>query len=246
MKQAVILAGGKGTRLRSVMGDLPKPLAQVGGQALLGHQLALLRNHGFEEVLILVNYGAHYIEDWLKTQDFNPLIVRLIDDGEPRGTAGAVLAVFDELADEFAVLYADTMVEIDLSRFTSFHHAVPDCAASLFLHPNDHPADSDLVETGEDNHVLAFHPYPHAEGAYLPNLVNAALYIVKKRPCAPGKMRENHLILASTSFPPCLTKGFCYVAIIRPNISKTPAHPPGSTRCAKLLRAALLPALRLT
>jgi D,D-heptose 1,7-bisphosphate phosphatase len=207
MKQAVILAGGKGTRLRSVMGDRPKPLAEVGGDTLLGHQLELLRRHGVEEALILVSYGADQIADWLKSCDFSPVKIRLIDDGEPRGTAGAVLAAFDDLADEFAVLYADTMVGIDLTRFWAFHASRADTSASLFLHPNDHPADSDLVEMDAEGSILRFHSYPHPDGAWLPNLVNAALYIVKREALRPWKAVEQPLDFAKQLFPAMLEAG---------------------------------------
>jgi hypothetical protein len=88
MKQAVVLAGGKGTRLRTVIGDVPKPLADVGGTPLLGHQLRLLHHHGFGEAVLLVSHGADQIRDWLTNVPRSPIAVRLVDDGTPRGTAG--------------------------------------------------------------------------------------------------------------------------------------------------------------
>ena len=180
MKQAVILAGGKGTRLRSVLADVPKPLAEVMGDTLLGRQLDLLKAHGFTDVVILVSHGAEAIAHWIAERNDLGLVIRLIDDGAPRGTAGAVLAALSQLASEFMVLYADTIIGVDLSRFWSWHQQVPETAGSLFLHPNDHPADSDLVEVNAEAEVIALHPYPHPDGVWLPNLVNAALYILKR------------------------------------------------------------------
>jgi len=179
MRQAVILAGGKGTRLATTLGGLPKPLADVGGIPLLGHQLALLADHRYDEAVLLVSYGADAIAAWL-AECPSPLPVRLVDDGEPRGTAGAVLAALDMFTDEFLVLYADTMVRVDLHRFNAWHQADPDAAASLFVHPNDHPADSDLIELDGNDQICSLHSYPHREDAWLPNLVNAALYIVRR------------------------------------------------------------------
>ncbi|MGC2784560.1 MAG: nucleotidyltransferase family protein, partial [Roseiarcus sp.] len=177
MKQAVILAGGKGTRLASVLNGLPKPLVDVCGKPLLLHQLELLCAHGFTDAVVMVNHRAEAIREWLVGVDL-PISVRLIDDGEPRGTAGAVLAALDEFEPEFLVMYGDTMLCVDLTRFWSWHRAVPGADVSLFLHPNDHPHDSDLVETDEAGRIVAFHAYPHRADAWLPNLVNAALYIV--------------------------------------------------------------------
>src|ERR1700735_4868832 len=75
-------------------------------------------------------------------------------------------------------MYGDTMLNVHLRRFWDAH-AAPD-AATLFLHPNDHPQDSDLVELDEGGHVVAFHPYPHDPQRYYSNLVNAALYVVDR------------------------------------------------------------------
>ena len=179
MKQAVILAGGKGTRLASVLKGLPKPLVDVCGKPLLLHQLELLCAHGFTDAVVMVNHRADAIREWLAGVDL-PISVRLIDDGEPRGTAGAVLAALEELEPEFLVMYGDTMLAVDLTRFWAWHSAVPGADVSLFLHPNDHPHDSDLVEIEETGRIVAFHAYPHPAEAWLPNLVNAALYVVRR------------------------------------------------------------------
>jgi D,D-heptose 1,7-bisphosphate phosphatase len=179
MKQAVILAGGKGTRLASVLKGLPKPLVDVCGKPLLLHQLELLCAHGFTDAIVMVNHRADAICEWLVGVDL-PISVHLIDDGEPRGTAGAVLAALGELEPEFLVMYGDTMLAVDLTRFWAWHRALPGADISLFLHPNDHPHDSDLVEVDESGRIVAFHAYPHPTGAWLPNLVNAALYVVRR------------------------------------------------------------------
>ncbi len=84
-------------------------------------------------------------------------------EAAPLGTAGAVIAALDQLPDEFLVLYGDTMVNVDLARFYAAHTA-SGAAATLFLHPNDHPQDSDLVESDEHGRVIAIHGYPHPAG----------------------------------------------------------------------------------
>lgn len=207
MRQAVILAGGKGTRLRTVLGGLPKSLADVGGTPLLGHQLRLLLDHGFDEAVLLVNHGAGHIREWLAGPRCPPIAVRLVDDGSPRGTAGAVLAALPGLAPEFAVLYGDTMLNVDLSRFWRWHAGDPAAAGSLFVHPNDHPVDSDLVEQDSGGTILRFHPYPHAPGAWLPNLVNAALYILRRDALAPWQDAATPLDFGKNLFPSMLSAG---------------------------------------
>jgi D,D-heptose 1,7-bisphosphate phosphatase len=206
MKQAVILAGGKGTRLASVLKGLPKPLVDVCGKPLLLHQLELLRAHGFTDALVMVNHRADAIQEWLASVDL-PISVRLIDDGEPRGTAGAVLAALGELEPEFLLMYGDTMLAVDLTRFWAWHRTVPGADVSLFLHPNDHPHDSDLVEVDESGRIVAFHAYPHPAGAWLPNLVNAALYVVRRDSLRAWVDAPGPLDFAKDLFPRMLAAG---------------------------------------
>lgn len=180
MPQAVILAGGQGSRLRSRLCAVPKPLVDICGTPLLEHQLRLLSDYGFSDVLLLVKYEAEQIASFVKKRRNQGVHVQTIDDGESRGTAGAVLAAIDYLQSDFLVVYGDTMLEVDLERFRHHHAADPASGATLLVHPNDHPHDSDLIEVDDDGRILRFHSYPHAPGRYLNNLVNAALYYVRR------------------------------------------------------------------
>lgn len=207
MKQAVILAGGKGTRLSERLGGLPKPLVDVCGMPLLERQMLLLKHYGFERVVVLVNFRAEVITDFCRSKDYWGLDIRCVDDGEPRGTAGAVLNVMDLLDDEFLVVYGDTMLQVDLERFQTFHHDAIDVSATLLLHPNDHPQDSDLVELDDAGFVRAFHPYPHPEGAWLPNLVNAALYCVRRAALEPWRGMQGMLDFGKDLFPGMVSRG---------------------------------------
>ncbi len=180
MRQVVILAGGKGTRLKERLGSLPKPLIDVCGTPLLEHQILLVKRYGFDRVLVLVNHKAQQIVDFCDSRGNWGISVQCIDDQVPLGTAGAVLNVLDLLEEQFLVMYGDTMLEVDLKRFCSEHERVPTAGATLFVHPNDHPHDSDLVEMTESGVITQFHPYPHSADKYYPNLVNAALYCLNK------------------------------------------------------------------
>src|SRR5580698_7543570 len=116
MKQLVILAGGMGTRLRARLGDLPKPMIPIAGKPLLEHQVELAQRHGFDDILIFACYRADLIEAHFGDGRHWGVRLRTIVESEPLGTAGAVLAGFDLLAPEFAVMYGDTMVNVDLER----------------------------------------------------------------------------------------------------------------------------------
>ncbi len=200
--KAVILAGGKGSRLATRSNGLPKPLVPVKGRPLLEYQLELLRRHGAEQVTVLCGYGAEAIREFCGKD--HGLDVQCIDEATPLGTAGAVIAALDQLPDEFLVLYGDTMLNVDLKRLYAAHEA-NGAAATLFLHPNDHPQDSDLVETDEHGRVVAIHGYPH-QGVAL-NQVNAALYVMKASALRGIGVPEKPLDFAKDVFPKLLGEG---------------------------------------
>jgi histidinol-phosphate phosphatase family protein len=178
-RQLIILAGGAGTRLRARLGDLPKPMISVAGKPLLEHQVELAKKFGFTDLILFVYYRADLIEKYFGDGKKFGVQIRYILEKEPLGTAGAVLAGFEHLAERFVVLYGDTMVNVDLDRIWNAHEKA-DAAATLLLHPNDHPFDSDLVEVDAESRVLAFHNRPHPPKVWRQNLVNAGLYVLEK------------------------------------------------------------------
>lgn len=245
MRQVVILAGGKGTRLRERLGGKPKPLVDVCGVPLLERQILLVQRYGFDRVLLLVNHEAQQVHDFCESRDDWELDLDIIDDGEPRGTAGATLATFDRLEHEFLVMYGDTMLEVELDRFHEFHADAADAAATLFLHPNDHPQDSDLVELDEDDRVIGFHPYPHDPSRWYPNLVNAALYWVRRDALAPWRTLPGVVDFAKDLFPQMLRQGMLIRGYRSPEYIKdlgTPARLDrvcADFRSGKIARASL-------
>jgi histidinol-phosphate phosphatase family protein len=225
MRQAVILAGGKGTRLRERLQGRPKPLVDLCGVPLLERQVLLLKRYHFDRILILVNHAADQIIDFCRQKAHWGLDIQCVDDGEPLGTAGAVLAAYDSLESEFLVVYGDTMLNVDLDRFVRHFHARSEAAAALFLHPNDHPHDSDLVELDTDGYVREFHPYPHDPAQYLPNLVNAALYCVKREALKPWLENDQLLDFGKHLFPAMLREGMRLSGYISPEYIKDVGTP---------------------
>lgn len=207
MKQAIILAGGKGTRLQERLQGLPKPLIDICGKPLLERQIELLKSDGFDQILILVNHGAQQIMDFCQSRDQWNIDIQCIDDGTPLSTAGATIKILPLLADDFLVVYGDTMLDIDLARFQAFHEQNPSAGATLFLHPNDHPHDSDLVGMDSSNQITAFYPYPHPPGAYLPNLVNAGLYYFRKSALQDWVGNTQLLDFGKDIFPALIEQG---------------------------------------
>jgi len=178
-RQLIILAGGASTRLRPRLGDLPKPLIPIGDKPLLEHQVLLAKKFGFTDLVFFVHYRADLIERHFGDGRHFGVRIRHVVEKDPLGTAGAVLAGMEYLANRFVVMYGDTMVNVDLERLWQAHgHA--GVAATLLLHPNDHPFDSDLVEVDAGSRVVAFHNRPHPPNVWRQNLVNAGLYVLEK------------------------------------------------------------------
>jgi histidinol-phosphate phosphatase family protein len=245
LRQAVILAGGKGTRLAERLAGRPKPLVDVLGQPLLERQLQALRRDGIQRVLLLVNHEARQIQSFVDQRTSDGLAVELIDDGQPRGTAGAVLAILDRLDEEFLVVYGDTLFDVDLRRLIEFHAADAGAAATLFLHPNDHPADSDIVIVDDALRVRGFSAYPHPPGAWLPNMVNAALYAVRREALRPWagpaiavpRAADGTLDFAKHLFPAMVASGQPLRGYISPEYIKDVGTPKRLDDAARALAA---------
>ena len=173
--RAVLLAGGKGTRLGK--SDIPKPMVEVGGIPVLEHQIRLLKSHQFYQVTVLASYKAERIEEYFGDGAEFGVDLEIVKEDPPLGTAGAVKAFAKCHKDPFLVIYSDLMVDIDLTHLVEFHKS-RESLATLVVHPNDHPLDSDLVEIDDEAFVKQFFAKPHAESAGRRNLVNAAVYVL--------------------------------------------------------------------
>ena len=146
--KAVIMAGGRGTRIAALSKDLPKPMLPIDGRPILEWELGSLREQGFTEVLITVGYLAPAIMDYFgdgsgcSPQTGKPFDIHIeyFVETEPLGNAGALFRIRDKLDKDFLLLNGDVMFDIDLRRFAAFHKA--HCGlATLFTHPNGHPYD---------------------------------------------------------------------------------------------------------
>jgi histidinol-phosphate phosphatase family protein len=179
-------------------------LIEVDGVPLLRRQIEALAKYGVDDVVLLVNHAADQIEAFVAGANL-PARVTLVDDGLPKGTAGATLACLHRLEDRFVVVYGDTLFDLDVAHMIAVHDAAG-ASATLLLHPNDHPADSDLVELDRDGWITAFHPCPHEPGLDFRNLVNAAFYVVEKQALAPWVGRMNAGDFAKDLFPAALAE----------------------------------------
>lgn len=184
IKHIAIIAGGKGDRLISVAGELPKVLVPVGGKPVLQHQLELAAAAGIEHATIFAGHRSEPIREFTGDGSRFGIRVRVLTENEPMGNAGALLQSLDLLPEHFFVLYGDLMLAVDLVQLAK-RHMDRNADLTMMVHPNDHPHDSDLVETNSEGWVAAIHAYPHPPNRIFRNLVNAALYAVRREALRP-------------------------------------------------------------
>lgn len=204
--EVAILAGGMGTRLRERSGDLPKPMVSVLGKPVLHHQIELCQKYGFTDIALLVQHRHEKIVDYFGDGSAFGVNLRYAIEGTPRGTAGALRDALPILGERFLVLYGDTFMDVNLRRFWDAHEA-SGSVGTLFLHPNDHPQDSDLIVIDTNGAVRTILPYPHQQGLDVRNLVNAALYVLDRAGLEDVIPLEGKADIAKHMFPRMLHLG---------------------------------------
>jgi len=174
--KAVILAGGKGTRLAKLTKNTPKPLIKVGGKPVIEHQVLLLREYGIKEIWILSGFLGDKIKEYFQNGKKLDVNIHYCKEKKLLGTAGALLQLENEIKEDFLVFSGDVMLNFDLKRFIKYHHQ-KNGIASIIVHPNDHPIDSDLVEVDKEGQIISLLKRPHASGLTFRNLSIASVYI---------------------------------------------------------------------
>ena len=143
--KAVIMAGGKGTRIASIANDVPKPMIRICGKPILEYQIENLRTCGLTEIIIVIGHLGNVIKDYFQDgRKWNVNIEYFVED-HPLGTAGALFKM-PQLTEDFLLLCGDVIIDVDFNRFIAFHKKKK-ALASLMTHPNGHPYDSSLLVT---------------------------------------------------------------------------------------------------
>lgn len=174
--KVVIIAGGKGTRIASVNSEIPKAMIPVCGKPIIEHEVELCKRYGFTDFLFIIGHMGEQISSYFGDGGKWGVSIEYFQETQPLGTAGALGYLKNRLTEDFFVLYGDTIVDFDMLAMLRFHQE-KQAAATLFLHPNDHPYDSDIVELDGEGRVVKFANKPHPDGFVSKNVVNAALFI---------------------------------------------------------------------
>lgn len=176
--QAIILAGGMGTRLRPLTYTLPKPMLPIAGRPALAHIAEALAAAGCEEIIITTNYLSELIEEKLASMDL-PIPVICIKEDKPLGTAGCIKNLGDRLQDEFIVVQGDAVADMDYAAFIRSHRENDADVSISTMHVND-TREFGIVATDEHGRIERFQEKPRPEEAFS-QTANAGFYIVKKK-----------------------------------------------------------------
>lgn len=178
--QALILAGGKGTRLRPLTVYTPKPIVPVLNKPFLLYQIEILRRAGIEDITLSLSYQPDKIELILGDGSDYGVNLRFITEPHPMGTGGAYRFAAEAIRETTVVFNGDILTDLDISKVIEFHRA-KNSEATLTLVPVENPAAYGLVETDEDNRILRFLEKPSAEiiAALPASNINAGIYVLE-------------------------------------------------------------------
>ena len=173
IKEAIILAGGLGTRLQSVLPDLPKCMAPVNGRPFLSYIIDYYQQQGIEKFIFSLGYKHEIISAWVK-ENYPSLPAEYVIENEPLGTGGAIqLAVGKTKVKDVLILNGDTLFKVNLETLAAFHKR-SGSACTLSLKPMKDFERYGVVETEEDAHIKSFKEKKH----YQQGLINGGVYIL--------------------------------------------------------------------
>lgn len=175
--KAVIVSGGKGTRISQIYPDIPKPMIPIAGVPVLEREIISLKNQGITDFIITVQYRADVIMDYFGRGEKHNVNIQYYVETEPLGNAGALYFLRDKLEKEFLLVNADSLFDIDIQKFVRFHRQ-SEALATIIVHPNDHPYDSGLIQCDCTGKVTKWFPKEAERELYYHNLVNAGIHIL--------------------------------------------------------------------
>ena len=186
--RAVIMAGGKGTRLSSVLKDIPKPMVDFAGKPLLERQIDNLKENGITDIILVIGHLGEVIQSYFGDGKKFGVNIEYFIETEPLGTAGALYYLRERLTDDFILVFGDLYININFGRFYDYHKS-KNARITLYAHPNSHPYDSDIIIADDDGKVTEWSFKNSERTDYYKNLVNAGVYVIS--PSALAKIPEN-------------------------------------------------------
>lgn len=174
--ECIILAGGMGTRLQSVVSDVPKCMAPVAGHPFLYYLFTSLTGAGFRHIILALGYKHEIIEEWIRTNPFPVKISTVIED-TPLGTGGAVkLALSKATTDEVFILNGDTFFDVNYPEMQDLHKQMH-ASATVALKKMEKFDRYGVVDIERQaNRILCFNEKQYCESG----LINGGIYLINR------------------------------------------------------------------
>jgi mannose-1-phosphate guanylyltransferase len=176
--KAILLVGGKGTRLRPLTIHTPKPIVPIFDRPFLHYQLDLLKQVAeIDEVILSLNYQPRRIEELFGDGSSSGIAMRYVVEPVPLGTAGAVRYAGESLHESVVVFNGDVLTAVDLTAVIALHRARK-ARATIVLTPVENPSAYGLVETDAEGNIRRFLEKPKADEITC-NTINAGIYVLE-------------------------------------------------------------------
>jgi len=176
--QALILAGGEGTRLRPLTSSVPKPVLTLVDRPFIAFMLEWLRGHGVDDVIMSCGFLADGVRDVLGDGSAHGVRLRYVEEPEPLGTGGALKFAEDLLDERFLMLNGDILTDLDVTAQLALHEA-RGARGTLALTPVEDPSAYGLVRTREDGAVTGFVEKPSPDQIDTRN-ISAGIYVLER------------------------------------------------------------------
>jgi len=178
VRQAVVMVGGKGTRLKPLTDTCPKPILPVLDRPCLDYLIESLANAGVKHIILACGYRSEQVPKSIGDGSDRGIKIEYSYEDVPMGTAGAIKLLEDRLDDVFIAANGDLFAESDITGQINEHFRTNACI-TIALTPVENPCEFGIARVGDDGRIMEFKEKPKPEEVFS-NLVNAGIYVVNK------------------------------------------------------------------
>ena len=177
--KALIICGGKGTRIQKINKDIPKAMFPIAGKPILEHQTEWLKKYGIREVVFCIGHLGNQIIDFFGDGSDFGITAEYAKEIEPLGTGGAIKNGEEFIDGTFLVVFGDLMIDMNLENLLTFHKKHGGLA-TIVVHRTDHPWDSDLIKLDNNGKIVEIIKKPGKMTSYPSNISKTSIYVLEK------------------------------------------------------------------
>ncbi len=201
MIKALIMAGGKGTRIRPLTIIRPKPMVPVVNRPLIDYVIETIKNSKVKEIIVTLSYFQSHIKSHLKRNDLN---IKYLVEKRPMGTAGGVINALKYIDDTFFVLSGDVLIDLDLNKLLKFHREKK-AIATIVLTTVDDPTHYGIAVLDENDQIVKFLEKPSRKEVFS-KVANTGTYVLEPEVFDYIEPRKGEIDFSKDIFPVLIEK----------------------------------------